>query len=241
MTRQTAITPWSKLSIFCCVAILSSGLSTANAQRDLKTFDYQALVKKRSPDGPPRIGEIVCVGSSHMAIWKTVRKDLAPLTIYNFGIGGTTMKDAADHFARELVIPYKPRAVILYEGSNDIARDMTPAEILGHFRRFYGQVRKALPETRFYVLGIVPSPEERFEKWETLEQANTALQKECNTQPWLTFIDTTTGLIGKDGQPRLECFLPKNIHMNAKGYKVWAKAVAPVVVKVEKERVLKEK
>jgi lysophospholipase L1-like esterase len=67
------------------------------------------------------------------------------------------------------------------------------------------------------------------------------LQKECNTQPWLTFIDTTTGLIGKDGQPRLECFLPKNIHMNAKGYKVWAKAVAPVVVKVEKERVLKEK
>jgi lysophospholipase L1-like esterase len=243
MTNEKTITRLRKLGLFCsvAVAILLTAPPTAIAQRDLKVFDYKSLVKKRSPDGPLRTGEIICVGSSHMAIWRTVRKDLAPLTIYNFGIGGTTMQDTADHFARELVVPYKPRAVILYEGSNDIARDMTPKEILGHFRRFYGLVRKALPETRFYVMGIVPSPGDRFKKWDTIKQANEALQKECKTQPWLTFIDTTSGLIGKDGTPRLECFLPKNFHMNAAGYKVWAKAVAPVVVKAEKWRTSKEK
>lgn len=240
MASQRSITQLRRLGLFCGVAVvvLFTGLPFASAQRDLKAFDYKALVKKRSPNGPPRTGEIICVGSSHMAIWRTIRKDLAPLTIYNFGIGGTTMQDAANHFARELVVPYKPRAVILYEGSNDIARDMTPKEIIAHFRRFYGQVRKALPETRFYILGIVPSPGDRFKKWDTIKQANAALQKECKTQPWLTYIDTTSGLIGKDGHPRLKCFLPKNIHMNAEGYKVWAKAVAPVVVKAEKGEVI---
>ena len=144
------------------------------------------------------------------------------------------MKDAADAFAEHLVIPYKPRAVILYEGSNDIARDTTPEQILDHFRDFYGQVHKALPATRLYVLGIVPSPGPRFEKWDTIKLANATLEEECEQYPWLTFIDTTSGLIGKDGQPRTECFIPKNIHMNAKGYEVWAAEVAPVVLKAER-------
>ena len=37
-----------------------------------------------------------------------------------------------------------------------LPRDTTPEQILDHFRDFYGQVREALPEARFYVLGIVP-------------------------------------------------------------------------------------
>ena len=66
--------------------------------------------------------------------------------------------------------------------------------------------------------------------------ANATLEKECEQYPWLTFIDTTSGLIGKDGQPRMECFIPNDIHMNPKGYEVWAAEVAPVVLKVERAR-----
>jgi lysophospholipase L1-like esterase len=163
-----------------------------------------------------------------------VDKDLSPLKVYNFAIGGSTMREAAEAFAQNLVIPYKPRAVILYEGSNDIARGTSPGKILEQFRDFYGQVRKALPSTRFYVLGIVPSPGKRFEKWDTIQIANATLKEECERYPWLTFIDTTSDLIGKDQQPRMECFLTSNIHMNSEGYKVWASEVAPAVFKAEK-------
>ena len=227
-----------RFGIFVAVAmvLICTDVPLARAQRDWSETDWKALVKKRSPDDPPRPGDVICIGSSHMARWSSVSRDLAPLTVYNFGIGGTTMKDAAQAFARNLVIPYKPRAVILYEGSNDIARDTTPEQILDHFRDFYGQVHEALPEARFYVLGIVPSPGTRFKKWDTIKVANATLEKECKQYPWLTFIDTTSGLIGKDGQPRMECFIPNNIHMNAKGYEVWAAEIAPVVLKVERAR-----
>lgn len=170
-----------------------------------------------------------------MARWTSVAKDLAPLKIYNFGIGGSTMRDAARAFARELVIPYKPRAVILYEGSNDIARGTSPTQILEQFQDFYTQIRQSLPGTRFYVLGIVPSPGKRFERWQTIQLANQTLQKECQRFPWLTYIDTTSGLIGDDQQPRMECFLEEDIHMNSNGYKVWASEIAPVVLEAESE------
>ena len=198
--------------------------------------DWKAFVEERTPNASvPRPGELICIGSSHMARWESVSRDLAPLTVYNFGIGGTTMQDAAQAFARNLVIPFSPRAVILYEGSNDIARNTTPEQILGHFQVFYQQIREALPRSRLYVLGIVPSPGKRFEKWETIKAANAILQDECEQHAWLSFIDTTSGLIDQDGQPRMECFIPNNIHMNPRGYQVWAAAAGPVILEAERQ------
>lgn len=120
-------------------------------------------------------------------------------------------------------------------GRQGIARGTTPKQILAHFRDFYGQIHETLPGTRIYVPGIVPSPGDRFKGWESIKLANRTLEKECDQQPWLTFIDTTSGLIGQDGKPRLECFLPNNIHMNSEGYAIWATEVAPVVLKVEQK------
>jgi hypothetical protein len=55
ITYQPEKSQRRQFSLFCIivVAVLFSGRSTANAQRDLKTFDYEGLVKQRSPDGPP--------------------------------------------------------------------------------------------------------------------------------------------------------------------------------------------
>src|SRR5690242_4575679 len=81
----------------------------------------QALYEKvldGARKNPPAPGEIICIGSSHMQLWKTVGKDLEPLTVHNYGIGGSRMPQAADLFIDNLAIAFKPRAVILYEGSN---------------------------------------------------------------------------------------------------------------------------
>jgi len=218
-----------------CFSSLLFSQCSVQAQKRWDKYQWDKLVRERSTEIPPQPGKIICIGSSHMARWTSVANDLAPLKVYNFGIGGSTMRDAADVFAKKLVIPYKPRAVILYEGSNDIARGTSPAQILEQFQDFYSQVRRSLPSTRFYVLGIVPSPGKRFEKWETIQRANNTLRKECQRYPWLTYIDTTSGLIGDDQQPRMECFLKEDIHMNSKGYNVWASEVAPVVLVAEKK------
>ena len=183
---------------------------------------------------PPAPGSIICIGSSHMQLWKGVKEDLAPLTVHNYGIGGSRMTQAADLFIDNLVIPFKPRAVILYEGSNDINAGTKPEDVLANFQKIHRKLHAALPQTRLYVLGLVPSPGKRFEKIGDLKKTNELLAKECATQPWMNFIDVTSSLLGADGKPKEELFKPGDIHMVPAGYAVWKSVIAPVIVPAEK-------
>jgi lysophospholipase L1-like esterase len=195
---------------------------------------WEALALKKRASTQTTPGGVVCIGSSHMAKWTSIQNDLKPLTVFNLGIGGSRMVHASEIFLPVLALPAKPRAVILYEGSNDLSAGDTPETILGHFKNLYQHLHKDLPETRLYVLGIVPSPGKRFEKWAAIQETNALLKQECASQPWIKFIDTTTPLIGPDGTPRMECFIPNDVHMTALGYEAWASVVVPVVVQAEK-------
>lgn len=178
---------------------------------------------------PLPAGAVIALGSSHMEKWKTLQTDLGGLDIINHGIGGSKMSQADEHFVANLAIPFRPRAVLLYEGSNDLADGATPEDILAHFRRLADQLHTALPATRLYVLGLVPSPGKRFARIADLRRTNELLQRECAAHPWMRFIDTTSPLLGADGQPKPECFIPGDIHMTPAGYALWKNAVAPVL------------
>jgi lysophospholipase L1-like esterase len=194
---------------------------------------YQKLLEA-ARKSPPASGSIICIGSSHMEFWQTVAADLAPLTVHNYGVGGSSMSQATELFIDNLAIPFKPRAVILYEGSNDLSAGSKPEQVLASFQKLYAKLHAALPEARLYVLGIVPSPGKRFEKIDEIRQTNALLRKACETQGWMRFLDTTTPLLGADGQPRSECFIPGDIHMLPAGYAVWKSVIAPVLLAAEK-------
>lgn len=220
------------LLIFSALAGFAAepGKSAVIKEPTQQRYDKLLLTVKQNP---PATGAVICIGSSHMENWKTVANDLAPLHIYNYGVGGSRMVQAADLYISNLAIPYKPRAVILYEGSNDLQGGVTPDSILQDFKRLYGKLHDALPETRLYVLGLVPSPGKRFEKIADIKRTNALLQKECEFHSWIKFIDTTSPLIGADGLPIKECFIPGNIHMTPAGYAVWKAAIGPAVLPLE--------
>jgi hypothetical protein len=196
---------------------------------------WEALALKKRATVQTTPGGIVCIGSSHMGNWKTVQSDLKPLTVFNMGIGGSKMSHAADLFIPLMAVPAKPRAVILYEGSNDLSAGETPENVLKNFQKLHRHLHQALPETRLYVLGIVPSPGKRFERWAAIQETNALLKAECEAQPWIKFLDTTTPLLGSDGKPRPECFIPNDPHMTALGYETWTSVIVPVVVEAEKD------
>lgn len=227
------------LRLLCVLLLASTVLGAADEVLTDKSSSAKVLalyqkVLAAAQKEPPAPGGVICLGSSHMQYWKSVKEDLAPLTVHNFGIGGSRMHQAADLFVDHLAIPFKPRAVILYEGSNDINAGTAPEEVLAAFRRLHGKLHAALPQARLYVLGVVPSPGKRFEKIADLRRTNALLAKECATQPWMKFIDITEPLIGADGKPREELFKPGDIHMLPAGYAVWKSVIAPVVVPAEK-------
>lgn len=186
-------------------------------------------------EAPPPAGAIVATGSSSMRGWHgRIAEDLAPLDIVPRGFGGSNMADVA-YFVEELVLRYKPRAVLLYEGDNDVALGATPTQILGQFDAFAAAIHEALPETRIYILAVKPSLA-RWHLWDTMQAANAGLAERAAVDPRLTFIDVATPMLNEAGEPRPNIFVEDGLHMNGAGYDIWRDAVRPVLVAAEADR-----
>lgn len=173
---------------------------------------------------PPASGLILATGSSSIAHWhSSIRQDLAPLDVIPRGFGGSTINDLL-HYADRVVIPYKPAAILVYEGDNDIAGGVFPATVLAKYKEFVALVHKELPETRLYILAVKPSPS-RWDQWERFQQVNEGLKELCDEDEKLFYIDIATPMLGSDGRPRAELFGEDMLHMNELGYAIWSEQV----------------
>ena len=181
---------------------------------------------------PPPAGAIVCTGSSSMRGWhQRLATDLAPLTVIPRGFGGSNYYDLL-HYADRVVLAYQPRAVLLYEGDNDVAAGIPAAQIHETFLALVARLRGRLPELRIYVIGAKPSIA-RWQMWPQMVEANGLVRAACEADPAMTYIDVSPGMLQDDGLPRPEIFVTDNLHMNDAGYDAWTAAVAPILLAAE--------
>src|SRR5690606_29127665 len=83
------------------------------------TAEIEAFLKEDASETPPD-NAVLGVGSSSMRMWRNrIDADLEPLTVIPRGFGGSQFSDL-NHYFETLVTRYSPRAVMIYEGDNDI-------------------------------------------------------------------------------------------------------------------------
>lgn len=174
-------------------------------------------------------GAIVATGSSSMRFWDhRIHEDLAPLTIISRGFGGSNMNDLL-YFLDELVLKHAPRAVMIYEGDNDVAQGVPVSQILSRFESAIVRIHAADPETRVYLLSVKPSIL-RAAMWPEMLQVNAGLQRLAGANDNVHYIDVATPMMKDDGNVREDLFVQDGLHMNQKGYDIWRNVVAPVLV-----------
>jgi lysophospholipase L1-like esterase len=216
--------PLALASLVTLVAcLLPSALAEEKAdfarwEKDIAAFE------KQDRDNPPPKNAVVFVGSSSIRMWNLPRS-FPDTEVINRGFGGSQLADAA-HFAPRIVVKYEPRLVVLYAGDNDIAAGKGPERVAADFRDFVGAVRKGLPKARILFLSIKPSPR-RWALREKAAKANALIEEQCKQDEGLLYLDVATPLLGKDGRPRPELFREDGLHLNARGYELWAAVLRP--------------
>ena len=65
------------------------------------------------------------------------------------------MNDVIYYFDR-IVAKYNPRAIVLYEGDNDLV-GLSPETILNQLDVLVDMIKLELPDTRLYILSVKPS------------------------------------------------------------------------------------
>src|ERR1044071_9475440 len=81
--------------------------------------DVRAYEMADKTNLPPR-NAILLAGDSQFFRWKTLREDLPDYTIINRGIDSFQTSDLV-LFADRLVLPYKPRMIVMHVGGNDVS------------------------------------------------------------------------------------------------------------------------
>jgi len=192
---------------------------------------WEAAIKKfEDADNvsPPPSRGVVFVGSSSIVRWNL--KDAFPelgAAAINRGFGGSVIQDAV-YYADRIVIPYKPRLVVLYSGDNDLTTPETPKEIADRFIAFVEKVHTALPQSRTIVISIKPS----LQRWAFVDKAraaNALVRAHCATHPYATYLDVEPLMLGADGKPKPELFVADGLHMTPEGYKIWNAAIGPLL------------
>jgi lysophospholipase L1-like esterase len=174
---------------------------------------------------PPPQNAILITGSSSIARWHPrIVEDLAPLTIIPRGFGGSEMSDVL-HWVDRVVIAYRPRAVVIYEGDNDTGRSGKSAEtIAGQFEEIAGRIHAALPDTRIYVLSVKPSVS-RWAVWPEAQRTNRMLEQIAAEDDLVYYVDVASPLLQANGEVMTDIFVADNLHLNEKGTDIWAATI----------------
>jgi lysophospholipase L1-like esterase len=179
----------------------------------------------------PAMGGILFVGSSSIAGWRTLPEDFASLPVLGRGFGGSMLADAV-YYADRIVLPYKPRVIVLYSGSNDLAAGAEPGAVLAELKRFVSAVRAGLPAVRILYVSNAPNPS-RWNRIGQIREANALIAAYGQEEGEIEYVDVFSHMLGADGLPRAELFIEDKLHMNAKGYALWAEILRPRLMEPE--------
>ncbi len=192
--------------------------------------DIQAF-KKQDALNPPPANAILFVGSSSFTKWKDVSSYFPGYTIINRGFGGSTLPDVI-RYTNDIIIPYHPKQVVIYCGDNDLASsdNITADSVFERFKVLFEAIRAGLPGENIVYVSIKPSPS-RARLRQKMEQANLLIQTYLSINNHAAFVDVFHKMLNPDGSVMTDIFIEDNLHMNAKGYAIWQKAIEPYLSK----------
>jgi len=200
---------------------------SARFEPEIKAFE------EADKKAPPKEGAILFVGASGIKLWKTLEKDFPDHRVINRGFGGSQIADAI-HFADRIVIPYKPKTILLQSGGNDINAGKSPEQVAEDFRLFVEKVRGKLPDVRILFMSLQPSPA-RWSQAEKQKQTNALIKKQIEAGKNMAYIEAYEAFLTADGKPREELFVADKLHHNEAGYKIRTQLVLPFL-KGEEEK-----
>jgi lysophospholipase L1-like esterase len=213
-------------SLLPVIAIFFTGHCIAQPFEDaIKGFQKQDKLN------PPPSNAILFVGSSSFTKWTDVANYFPGFTIINRGFGGSTLPDVI-FYASEIIFPYHPKQVVIYCGDNDLASSdaVTADSVFERFKTLFELIRTNLPGENILFVSIKPSPS-RIRLKEKMEEANLLIQTYLSLQQHAGYVDVYHKMFNPDGSVMKDIFLADDLHMNAKGYAIWQKAINPYLLK----------
>ena len=215
------------LKIFSLLILTTQVIHAQNAPFYNEIIDF----KKADSTQMPPSNAVLFTGSSSIRMWNNIHKDFPGKTIINRGFGGSSTPHVIQ-YADEIIFPYNPKQIVIYVGENDFTSTppATPVEVADRIDSLIHLIRTKLPLVPIVYISIKPSIS-RISLMPQMKEANQLIKERLGQQKNIVFVDVFSKMLDENGKPMKDLFLDDNLHMNAKGYAIWKKALEPVLCK----------
>jgi lysophospholipase L1-like esterase len=205
---------------------------TLNAQYPRASLWTQDMANFAAVDAAGGVQKevVLFAGSSTFRMWNTLQSDFPESKILNRSFGGSIMTDLIYYFG-QVVAPYSPRQVVLYEGDNDLHETVKTAEqFMDDVITMIRMINIYYPNAKILLVSIKPSPS-RVAAFPKYEEANRLMKAYADKYAHIDYADTWTPMLKQDGTPETAYFGSDMLHMNASGYALWKTILEPFLLK----------
>ncbi|MFT3788842.1 MAG: GDSL-type esterase/lipase family protein [Tepidisphaeraceae bacterium] len=222
--NATRPSKWSAI-VSCALGAALFTTSTVSAQysTEISRWQTQDLID------PVPTGSVLFVGSSSVRRWEQLTRDFNDYKVLQRGLGGALITDIV---ARELdiVLAYRPRAVVLWAGTNDLAAGATGNSVASSYQVFANNILATQPNVDVFYLGIMPTPGRQSNRSQE-DIANAQISTFSQTNSRLHYIDLPAAfapLNPYSGSAFTSKFVD-SIHLNRSGYDLWTSVIRPQI------------
>lgn len=207
-----------------CLAFLLVALLNVKAQEAPFYKEVQYFKKLDSLQAPPKKA-VLFIGSSTFTNWKDVQTYFPNHTIINRGFGGSSLPNVM-YYANDVIFPYQPKQIVIYCGENDFTGGATAQVVVDRVKQLFDLIRNKYPKVPIAYISIKPSPS-RTKYLPQMKEANQMIAEMIKHMKRTQYINTFDAMFNADGTIMQDIFLKDDLHMNAKGYAIWAKIMEP--------------
>ena len=192
--------------------------------------EKQELVKKGGSE-VVFIGDSIIHGLEGSEAWKT-KLAVAPYNALNLGFSGDRTEHVLWRLDHGELDGYKAKVIVLMIGTNNTGHrsraDETPVDTIVGINEIVRRIRQKQPQAKIILHPIFPRGEKPTdEKRVRNEIVNESIKQLADGQTvflcdFNDFLTEPDGTLSKD-------VMPDFLHPNAKGQKIWVRAVLPVI------------
>ena len=184
-------------------------------ESDVRELEFH-LAHQEYKDQP-----VAFYGSSTMRLWHDFDSNFREKDGINLGFGGATLEACVYYFER-IILPHKPRSLVIYAGDNDIGNHYDSNKVVELYIELLQKIDRHLPGIPVTLISIKCSPA-RLKMRKTIETTNIQLERLAKTRPNTQYIDLFSTLLDQEGEVKENLFDGDKLHLTKKAYELWTK------------------
>jgi lysophospholipase L1-like esterase len=233
---------FAAVAVFLCTGMIAAGESPSepNPKRNGTGVDpkfqqrHEAFVEtaKKGGVGLLLMGDSITAGwGSQKAIYE---KAFGPYKPANFGIGGDRTQHVLWRLHNGELDGITPKVMMLMIGTNNTGGDQ-PEPVAEGVTAIVNFVKKKSPGTKILLLAVFPrgAKKEGNAARVKIDKINEVIAKLDDGGKTVKYLDIGAKFLEPDGSISKE-IMPDALHLSAKGYQIWADAVAPTLAEMMK-------